>query len=44
MIVSKLQKIRPGAPVKIANKAAGGKPAAKKPAAKQQPARTSGAE
>ena len=44
VIVSNLQKIRPGAPVKIANKAAGGKPAAKKPAAKQQPARTSGAE
>ena len=44
VIVTNLQKIRPGAPVKIANKAAGGKPAAKKPAAKQQPARTSGAE
>ena len=44
VIVSNLQKIRPGAPVKIANGAAGGKPAAKKPAAKQQPARTSGAE
>ena len=48
VIVSNLQKIRPGAPVKIANaptgqKTAGKTPAAKKPADKQT-ARTSGAE
>ena len=42
VFVSNLQKIRPGAPVKIANAPASGKPA-KKPAAKQT-ARTSGAE
>ena len=42
VIVSNLQKIRPGAPVKVANTPTGRKPAAK--SAASQPARTSGAE